>query len=321
MSNPTLIVFPALLKSHVDQYTRSDGTVVQAHDDKRVAAAPKAAAGGYAPPKPGDVGHEEHVKYGKYFRKGDKVKDGSGKVHEVLSHRGAEVQTYNGGSFHPTKLDHAAENRSDSAAAPGGDKPLHSGSVGEMRRKLFEHGDQDAPAHISIGGKEHKGSVSEMRSKLFSERDQDAPAHIHSIGAPGGDKRVAANPNGQANKRVVAKLKTYHKASAAGLKSDLGSALSAGDTESDDGGHITYGDVKKHLQTMRAQLNKDHVHAQHIEHAGYAVQQAFRHDAKPLEEKHAKLIGAALSGKTRIDDNGMVQHAPEPRMALPTKKR
>lgn len=29
-----------LVKSHVDQYTRADGTVVQAHDDNRVTAAP-----------------------------------------------------------------------------------------------------------------------------------------------------------------------------------------------------------------------------------------------------------------------------------------
>jgi hypothetical protein len=29
-----------MLKSHVDSYTRSDGTIVQAHDDKRQAAAP-----------------------------------------------------------------------------------------------------------------------------------------------------------------------------------------------------------------------------------------------------------------------------------------
>jgi hypothetical protein len=40
MSKPILVVFPDLIKAHVDQYTRSDGTVVQAHDDKRQAAAP-----------------------------------------------------------------------------------------------------------------------------------------------------------------------------------------------------------------------------------------------------------------------------------------
>ncbi len=105
-----LVVSAGLLaKSQVASYTRSDGTVVQSHDNGRQAAARKPAGGGYIAPKEGDVGHEEHQKYGVYFKKGDKVKDGSGKVHEVLSHRGPEVQTYNGGSFHPTKLSHADE--------------------------------------------------------------------------------------------------------------------------------------------------------------------------------------------------------------------
>ena len=103
-----LVVSASLLaKSQVASYTRSDGTVVQAHDTGRQAAAQKPAASGRAAPKPGEVGHDEHSQYGVYFRKGDKVKDGSGKVHEVMSHRGAQVQTYSGGSFHPTKLSHA----------------------------------------------------------------------------------------------------------------------------------------------------------------------------------------------------------------------
>ena len=52
--------------------------------------------------KPGDVGHEEMQAYGKYFKKGDKVKDNRGKHHEVLSHSGPQVIT-TGGSYHPTK--------------------------------------------------------------------------------------------------------------------------------------------------------------------------------------------------------------------------
>lgn len=51
MSDKKLAV-PLLLKSHVDQYVKKDGTVVQAHDDKRQAAAPandrKAALAAYA---------------------------------------------------------------------------------------------------------------------------------------------------------------------------------------------------------------------------------------------------------------------------------
>lgn len=146
-----------LLKSHVDQYTRKDGTVVQAHDDKRVAAQPdlgphKAGdtvsykgvrgstrtgtvkgsrdgkvvvehAAGYtelkhhselsakpaAPVPPdgagdGDVGSEERKTYGKYFKKGDKVVDGSGNRHVVAEHNGPVVRTESGKTFHPTKL-------------------------------------------------------------------------------------------------------------------------------------------------------------------------------------------------------------------------
>lgn len=65
-----------------------------------------AKAGG---PAEGEVGHEEHQQYGKYFKKGDKVKDGSGNQHTVVSHHGPEVKTESGQSFHPTKLDHAAD--------------------------------------------------------------------------------------------------------------------------------------------------------------------------------------------------------------------
>lgn len=59
----------------------------------------------YSAPAEGEVGHEEHKQYGKYFRKGDKVKDGAGVHHEVLSHTGAGVTTTGGGTYHPTKLD------------------------------------------------------------------------------------------------------------------------------------------------------------------------------------------------------------------------
>jgi hypothetical protein len=72
---------------------------------KKPAAKKPAGAGDYIPPAEGDVGHEEHKAYGKYFRKGDTVKDGSGKTHEVVDHHGPQVRTASGGNFHPTKLD------------------------------------------------------------------------------------------------------------------------------------------------------------------------------------------------------------------------
>jgi hypothetical protein len=89
------------LKAHVNAYTRSDGTVVQAHD-----TSVQASHSGSRAPAEGEVGHEEHKAYGKYFRKGDKVRDQYGKTHEVMEHRGSSVHTYSGQSFHPTKLWH-----------------------------------------------------------------------------------------------------------------------------------------------------------------------------------------------------------------------
>lgn len=247
-----LVLSSLLAKSMVASYTRSDGVTVQAHDNGKQAAAPKPdagrrvakkpASGGYVAPKEGEVGHHEHTQYGAYFRKGDKVKDGSGKTHEVAEHRGASVRTTGGEMFHPTKL-----------------------------------------SFVSSASKDGAGDASS-------------------------DKQAAPD-NGKPVKRVVKQLKAYHKADAKSLKSSLGSALSSGDTEGDDGKPLTYGNVNRHLQTMRSQLGKDAVSAQHLEHAQYAVNQSMGADHAPLSEKHAKLIGAALSGRTRIDDNGAVRHA------------
>ena len=93
------------------QATKLGGTFADTHVAKMRAhvsgGAPKPAGGGYVAPKEGEVGHHEHQTYGKYFRKGDKVRDVYGKSHEVISHNGAEVKTYSGESFHPSKLFHA----------------------------------------------------------------------------------------------------------------------------------------------------------------------------------------------------------------------
>ena len=120
--------------------------------------------------------------------------------------------------------------------------------------------------------------------------------------------RQAAAPE-PVNQKVLAKLKTSHHMDARALKSSLGSSLSSGDTEGHDGKPMTYGDVKGHLNTMRMQLGSKPEHAEHLKHAQYALNQSFGLNHAPVSEKHAKLIGAALSGKTRMDDNGVVQHA------------
>lgn len=134
--------------------------------------------------------------------------------------------------------------------------------------------------------------------------------------------RQAAAPE-PVNQKVLAKLKASHHMDARALKSSLGSSLSSGDTEGHDGKPMTYGDVKGHLNTMQMQLGSKPEHAEHLKHAQYALNQSFGLNHAPVSEKHAKLIGAALSGKTRMDDNGVVQHAggaaaskPAPKLAV-----
>ena len=131
--------------------------------------------------------------------------------------------------------------------------------------------------------------------------------------------RQAAAPE-PVNHKVLAKLKAAHHTDARALKSTLASSLSSGDTEGHDGKPMTYGDVKAHINTMRTQLGSKPEHAEHMKHAQYALNQSFGLNHAPVSEKHAKLIGAALSGKTRMDDDGMVQHAPNGRQAAAPKK-
>ncbi len=93
--------------AHLEAHARYKALAEKA--EASVGAAPTGSKkGGYVAPKDGEVGHSEHTQYGAYFRNGDKVRDGSGKEHEVMEHRGAEVKTYGGGSFHPTKLTHVS---------------------------------------------------------------------------------------------------------------------------------------------------------------------------------------------------------------------
>lgn len=120
--------------------------------------------------------------------------------------------------------------------------------------------------------------------------------------------RQAAAPE-PINHKALAKLKTSHHTDARALKSSLASSLSSGDTEGHDGKPLTYGDVKGHLNSMRMQLGSKPEHAEHLKHAQYALNQSFGLNHAPISEKHAKLIGAALSGKTRMSDDGVVQHA------------
>lgn len=101
----------------------------EAHSSK----SSKPQAGGYVAPKEGEVGHHEHTQYGAFFRPGDKVRDGSGKEHEVMEHRGAEVKTYGGGSFHPTKLKHVSS-KAGGSETPAGARAAQEPESAKPRR-------------------------------------------------------------------------------------------------------------------------------------------------------------------------------------------
>lgn len=147
-----LVVVPALLKAHVDSYTRKDGTFVKEHTTSVQAAAPK----------PGEVGHHEHTTYGAYFKKGEKVKDRQGNQHEVLSHVGPEVKTVSGQSFHPTKLSRVG------GAAPKAPKPTGSA----------------APAkHTDIGTAKYPWKV-KTSEKLPAKHHDGSTHHVGGFKAP-----------------------------------------------------------------------------------------------------------------------------------------
>lgn len=127
---PTLLAAAAahaLAKSQVAAYTRKDGTPVQAHDNGKQAAAPKNHGADYHAPKDGDVGHEEHSKYGVYFRNGDIAQDGRGQNHVVHKHIGPEVVTEKGDRFHPSKLSHISS--APKASGPSKADKAHAAKI------------------------------------------------------------------------------------------------------------------------------------------------------------------------------------------------
>lgn len=153
------------LKAHVGVYTRADGVVVQAHETKRLPASYKA-------PKEGDVGHHEHSEYGVYFRKGDKVRDQYGKMHEVMEHRGPSVSTYGGQSFHPTKLWHAEP----AAATPKGSGGAPRNSAEKLRQRT------DANKEKPQGRTAPASDTQRLRDRLASNGAANAGASPAAFG-------------------------------------------------------------------------------------------------------------------------------------------
>lgn len=152
----------SLLKSHISQYSRSDGTVVQAHDDNRGAAAPKADPYGH----PNVVGKSSKMVNGNWTKEtGYKETEHTGKptdAHAIhfagkkylssgktgtSSHDGTPTRAFNeddgtdeGG--HRVWLDDKARVHADSASEVNG-----------LRKKYEAH---SGPANGEVGHEEHK---------------------------------------------------------------------------------------------------------------------------------------------------------------------
>jgi hypothetical protein len=313
---PAVFVSTDLVKAHVAGYTRKDGIVVKEHDDKRAAAGSKPT--GASAPK-AVTKNEGYGFHGEASR-------------EFLSRRhGAD--DYYGKSTEKDWKD--AHSHADTKLHEAADHLVSAGHF-ENHQQAGDYLDSTHGRHLHDGASFHDGDVSKVpwlgRDVKAYKKKADMPmtkslvlvtgdlakAHVDSYTRKDGvvvqahdDKRAAAQakPMTGVNRRAVKNLKEYHKADAKWLKSSLASALSVGDTETEHGKPMTYGDVKSHMHTMRSQLGGDASHAQHLEHAQYALNQSMGGDSAPLSEKHAKLIGAALSGKTKMDEDGMVRHA------------
>lgn len=176
---PKLVVSASLLaKSQVAAYTRQDGTMVQAHDNGRQAAAPKQAAGAGAK----KVGVRKSVakqaaptsagySVAPFKHGGHQIKEPDGKHHVILQDKGVADR-------HAAALNHVAQSGKDAhmnesihAAAK---KHLHLDSFDEVGRdsedfvdtgkgglKAALHHAYDAGAGHSKGGKHRDAVVAE----------------------------------------------------------------------------------------------------------------------------------------------------------------
>ncbi len=151
-----------LLKSHIEAYTRKDGSVVAAHDDKRAAAAPKDDAYGH----PNVVGKPSKMVAGNWTKKtGYKETEHTGKPTDADAIHFAGKKYLSSGktgtSMHdgtPTRAFHE-----DDGTDAGGhriwldDKARvhadNSNEVAELRRKYEFH---TGPADGEVGHEDHK---------------------------------------------------------------------------------------------------------------------------------------------------------------------
>lgn len=180
----------ALLKAHIDQYTRKDGTVVQAHDDKRVAAKPNDRHG-----HPNVVGKAEKLRggnaseahgfefAGKEFRAsgktGKSAHDGTPVRHfreatEDGRDTGQHVWLDDDGRVHADSTDEVGRLRREGEAHAAASKaalPASSVSVAGEDRYAFANGGKPSGAgtwmfspHKSVDFSKHKAGEDYFQS-------------------------------------------------------------------------------------------------------------------------------------------------------------
>lgn len=163
-----LIVIPALLKAHVDSYTKKDGTFVQSHDDKRQAAAPKSASPVHASQASRMVASHLH-----------KMGWGEGKLyhaengdHGVAPSNGKISVFKKNGMEHVSSFDHDPYNFTESHAKAlaekihgsiGGADPYgHPQVVGKAEK--LQGGDASKAHGFHFAGKQYSASGKEGKS-------------------------------------------------------------------------------------------------------------------------------------------------------------
>lgn len=187
-----------LLKSHIDQYTRKDGSVVQAHDDKRTAAAPQyhvahnVQASGEGPiheikSKAGDVEKKLNMKPGSlsaeqggHYSQSHQIKDASGKRHSIYSN-GGEVRIRPVG-HNDAAATEALKRHIDGQSEGGAGKPAALATHADALARSSKPGDLDhtdnqiAAGYMKTG--DHKSLAGHLKNLDTAARDHILD-HVH----------------------------------------------------------------------------------------------------------------------------------------------
>lgn len=140
-----------LLKSHVEAYTRKDGSVVAAHDDKRTAAAPK-------------VNYPAHVKnWTDKAHHLEQIPKEKRTPEENAAYKKASTQSMYGKGHSPEYKAHlAGKSASDDKSVAAAPKYDHPNVVGHAEK--LQGGDASKAHTMHFAGKEYSASGKEGKS-------------------------------------------------------------------------------------------------------------------------------------------------------------